>query len=195
MTIALPSHGAPTATDSPPAFPTAKSTFIASQATEPTFACSMRAPPRSSTWSPDGRRFAYSVQGEVRIGSLPVTQRAYPTGRRRCLLPSVVSLSPDGKFLAGADRDGSLPIWDVDSGQVATRLPGHPAPVADQIGEADRAATALLWSPDSKRLASLRLSDGGLRVWDVKTAHTPDILPVRPQPVRCAGERRLAAGL
>jgi WD40 repeat protein len=84
------------------------------------------------------------------------------------LLPSVVSLSPDGTYLAGADRDGSLPIWDVASGQVAQRLPGHPAPIGDRLGEVGPAANALIWSPDAQRLASLRLGDGGLRVWDVK---------------------------
>ncbi len=145
-------------------------------------------------WSPDGRRFAYSVQGEARIGSLPVTERPIRLGAP-LLLPSVVRLSPDGKFLAGADRDGSLSIWDVDSRQVATRLPGHPAPPGRQIGDADRAATALRWSPDSKRLASLRQGDGGLRVWDVKTATLLTFFQFGPNQFDAPVSDDVAAGL
>jgi WD40 repeat protein len=117
-------------------------------------------------WSPVGRRFAVSTQGEVRLGRLPVTEPPIRLGAP-LLLPSIVSLSPDGKFLAGADQDGTLPIWDVASGRIAHRLPGHPRPVATLPGQGGLAASALLWSPDGKRLASLRAGDGGLRVWDV----------------------------
>jgi WD40 repeat protein len=118
-------------------------------------------------WSRDGRRFAYSHQGEVRIGRLPVTEPPIRLGAPS-VLPSLVALSPDGSYLAGADPEGSLPIWDIASGQVALRLAGHPAPVGDVPGAAGPAPNALLWSPGAKRLASLRLCDGSLRVWDVK---------------------------
>jgi WD40 repeat protein len=117
-------------------------------------------------WSGDGRHFAFSAGGELRIGSLPVT--APPIRLDASLLPSVVSLSPDGSYLAGTDRDGSLPIWDVASRQLALRFPGHPPPVGDRPDEGRAVANALLWSPDKKRLASLRLVDGDLRILDVK---------------------------
>jgi WD40 repeat protein len=118
-------------------------------------------------WSRDGTRFAFSLQGEVRIGSLHSTEPPRRLGAP-LLLPTVVSLSPDGQYLAGADRDGSLPVWDVASGQVSLRLPGHPGPLADRLGQVGLAASALLWSPDGKRLASVRFGDGSLRVWDMK---------------------------
>jgi WD40 repeat protein len=121
----------------------------------------------SFDWSPDGQRFAFSSGAEFRIGSLPSTKPPIRLGPP-LLLPEVVRLSPDGKYLAGADRDGTLPIWEVASGQITQRLPGHPAPLTDQPGAASPAVHALLWSPDAKRLASLRTSDGSVRVWDVK---------------------------
>jgi WD40 repeat protein len=117
-------------------------------------------------WSRDGRRFAFSTQGEVRIGRLPVTEQVTRPGAP-LLLPAAINLSPDGRYLAGADRDGTLPIWDLGSGQLGLRLAGHPARPEDQRGEVGHAANALLWSPDAKRLASLRFGDGDLRIWDV----------------------------
>jgi WD40 repeat protein len=119
-------------------------------------------------WSHDGRRFAFSTQGEVRIGGLPVTEPSIRLGGP-LLLPSIVSLSPDGKYLAGAERDGSVPIWENASRQVVQRLPGHPPPIGDRVGQVGLAAGALLWSPNGKRLVSLRAGDGDLRVWDVKS--------------------------
>jgi WD40 repeat protein len=118
-------------------------------------------------WSPDGRRFAFIAQGELRIGSLPATEPPPRLGAP-LLLPTVVSLSPDGRYLAGADRDGSLPVWDIASGQLARRLPGHPATLADRLNQVGPAANALLWSPDAKRMASVRFGDGSLRIWDMK---------------------------
>jgi WD40 repeat protein len=119
-------------------------------------------------WSPSGERFAFSTQGEVRIGSLPAGRPSLRLGEP-LTLPSVVRLSPDGKYLAGADHDGTLPIWQVSSSQIIRRLPGHPPLIGKPLGRESRAAHALLWSPDGSRLASVRYTDGGLRIWDVKT--------------------------
>jgi WD40 repeat protein len=118
-------------------------------------------------WSPDGRRFAYSADGDVRIGSLPVTEPPVRLGIPRSA-PSVVSLSPDGVFLAGCEYDGAIPVWNIASGQISQRLPGHPVPVANRSGEVGLATNALLWSPDARWLVSVRWGDGGLRIWDVK---------------------------
>ncbi|MDB5351512.1 MAG: hypothetical protein JWN86_2759 [Planctomycetota bacterium] len=120
-------------------------------------------------WSPNGRGFAYSTQGEVRLGTLPARTATPMRLGPPLLLPSVVSLSPDGKFLAGADRDGSLPIWDTATGKIAQQLPGHPAPISDRLGASGRAAHSLVWSPDGRRLASLRGNDGDVRIWDLKS--------------------------
>lgn len=122
-------------------------------------------------WSPTGRRFAFSTEGETYVGSLPAGGEPPVRLGPPLRLPGAASLSPDGNSLAGADSDGTLPIWDVASGRVARRLAGHPAAVGGRRGPTDRAARALLWSADGKRLASLRPDDGGLRVWDTTTGH------------------------
>jgi WD40 repeat protein len=125
-------------------------------------------PARSFAWSPDGARFACSTSSDVRVGRLPLSGTPVRLGAE-VALPVVVSLSPDGRSLVGADPDGSLPIWDVASGRVAQRLAGHPPQV--ERGRPDgRGASAMLWSPNGKRLASLRNIDGDLRVWDVEGA-------------------------
>jgi WD40 repeat protein len=119
-------------------------------------------------WSPDGKQFALSAEGEIRLGRLPTAERPHRLGAP-LLLPKTVSLSPDGKLLAGADHDGTLPIWNVGSGQIVQRLAGHPPLTSGRGGENDSAPAALLWSPDGRRLASIRLTDGGVRVWEVET--------------------------
>jgi WD40 repeat protein len=119
-------------------------------------------------WCPDGKHFAFSVQGELRLGRLPPAERPNRLGAP-LRLSAIVSLGPDGKTLAGADYDGTLPIWDVASGRIVQTLPGHPPLTSNRSAGDDRAASALLWGPDGKRLASIRQTDGGVQIWDVKT--------------------------
>jgi WD40 repeat protein len=119
-------------------------------------------------WSPDGQRFAFSTQGELRLGRLPVTQPSIRLGALQSL-PATVSLSPDGKYLAGTDGDGTVPIWQLESGQVTQRLQGHPPLTTDGPKGDGRAVSAVLWSPDGTRLASLRAGDGSIRIWNIKT--------------------------
>jgi WD40 repeat protein len=121
-------------------------------------------------WNPDGQRFAFSSSGSLWVGEWPLTKPLSRLGSP-LELPSVISLSPNGKFLAGADGDGTIPIWNISRGEITQRLPGHPQPLADYNREESRPVSTIVWSPDSKHLASLRGSDGSLVVWDVGTGH------------------------
>ena len=125
---------------------------------------------RDFQWSPDGKRFALSTGDGIRIGRLPLSDPPIRLGAPQAQTPPVMSsLSPDGKFLAGADGDGTVTIWEIASGRLAQRIPGHPAPAGLPHIPTVRAVSALLWSPDAKRLAGFRWGDNGLWVWEVAT--------------------------
>jgi hypothetical protein len=65
------------------------------------------------------------------------------------------AFSPNGEWLATADRNGGISIWDADNGLEIHTLAGHKS-----------AVTALSWRPDSKLLASVS-EDGSLKIWEM----------------------------
>jgi hypothetical protein len=68
---------------------------------------------------------------------------------------TAVAFSPNGEWLASADRNGGIVIWDADNGLEIHTLAGHRAGV-----------TALSWRGDSKVLASSG-EDGAAKVWEM----------------------------
>ena len=84
-----------------------------------------------------------------------------------------VAFSPDGKTLASASLDGSVLLWNVESGQLIKTL-GH----TDE-------AYSVAFAPDGKTLAS-GSGDGTVRLWNIEsgqlintlTGHTDDVLSV-----------------
>lgn len=69
-----------------------------------------------------------------------------------------VAISPDGKTLATGGLDGTIRLWDVESGKFIKCLLGHNSYVY-----------RLAWSPDGNTLASAGAHDGSCGLWDVKT--------------------------
>ncbi len=69
-----------------------------------------------------------------------------------------VAISPDGKTLATGGLDGTIRLWDVETGKFIKCLLGHNSYVY-----------RLAWSPDGNTLASAGAHDGSCGLWDVKT--------------------------
>ena len=68
-----------------------------------------------------------------------------------------VAFSPDGKRLASASDDGTVKVWDVETGQETLTFKGHTGVVK-----------SVAFSPDGKRLASAS-EDRTVKVWDAGT--------------------------
>src|SRR5262249_26016912 len=65
-----------------------------------------------------------------------------------------VAWSPDGQQLATGNRDGTVQVWEVASGQELLALKAH-----------RNSLWTVAWSPDGQRLATARW-DGTAKVWD-----------------------------
>ena len=66
-----------------------------------------------------------------------------------------VAFSPDGKTIASGSRDMTIKLWDVATGKERATLMGH--------------SNYVVFSPDSKSLASFGGSDMTVKLWDVST--------------------------
>src|SRR5207244_3203088 len=88
-----------------------------------------------------------------------------------------LSFSSDGRQMLGAGADGTVQLWDVETGRRLTALtPGGPP---------DAVSTSL--SPDGRRILTTCWNTQTARVWDAATGH-----PVTP-PLQHHGTVRMAA--
>jgi len=76
-----------------------------------------------------------------------------------------IVFSPDARTVAAAGRNGTMTLWDANSGEERMTLPGH----QDQVN-------AIVFSPDGKMLASGSF-DGTLKLWAVASGEELASLP------------------
>jgi WD40 repeat protein/class 3 adenylate cyclase len=69
-----------------------------------------------------------------------------------------VEYSPDGKYFATASDDGSVRIWDAETGGEILRLPAGPS-------------AAVAFSPDGTRLATANFETSSITIWDATSGH------------------------
>ena len=126
-------------------------------------------PPLSFDGQTSAVRVAWSPDSRLLVGAFGLTQNspqllrlwrvAKPPAPGHVLHGPVgpvmsTAWSPDGRHIAGGDKDGTLWTWDARTGRgTSGSPPGNPG---DQV-------TIVTWSPDGRQLASA--SDSGIRVW------------------------------
>ncbi|GAB4501723.1 MAG: PQQ-binding-like beta-propeller repeat protein [Anaerolineales bacterium] len=74
-----------------------------------------------------------------------------------------VSVSPNGKWVASASRDGTVKVWEAQSGAILQDFLVNPDPNPESYG-----ATSVAFSPDGKWLAAAD-GQGEIVLWDTAT--------------------------
>jgi WD40 repeat protein len=102
-------------------------------------------------------RYARGLAGPRLVPVWPLPDLPAPAllhAFRNRLYSRAVAISPDGSWLASGDDDGAVPLWNVATRALRSRIAAHSGPV-----------TAVAISPDGSWLASAG-RDGTVRLWN-----------------------------
>ncbi len=116
---------------------------------------------KSIAYSPDGQKIAIGswnktrrkAEIEVWNSSTGEVIQSFSLSRESNLF---VAFSPDGKTLGSANEDGTIKLWNMDTGESLPTL------------KQDNAVKAIAFSPDGKTLLSVSYTQT-VKVWDLQT--------------------------
>jgi WD40 repeat protein/tRNA A-37 threonylcarbamoyl transferase component Bud32 len=114
----------------------------------------------SVAFSPDGTRLASTGELKVIVWEAVTGKELRTFETEKAFPPLSVSFSPDGTRLAGKLEDGTVIVWDVDTGKEVCSFKTYDTPSAHRNA-------SVAFSPDGKWLASDTLYGWGL--WDAAT--------------------------
>ncbi len=110
--------------------------------------------------SPDGKTLASgSGQNTVKLWDAATGRELRTLQDHGDLFSSaVVAFSPDGKMLASGSENTTIKIWDATTGEEVVTLSSYEGDVR-----------RVVFSPDSRKLVSVKTFDPGFELWDVET--------------------------
>ncbi len=148
------------------------------------------------TYSQDSSRLAVASSIGVWVYDTATDGEVVLIGAHTSWINSI-SFSPDGNTLATGNGDGTVRLWDAETGALRNTLPAQGAPVRsvsfrpdgstfasasgrtvslwdvatsskDALGRHTDTVTSLMWTADGDTLASVS-DDGTVRLWNMET--------------------------
>ncbi|HPO35853.1 MAG TPA: caspase family protein [Syntrophales bacterium] len=105
-------------------------------------------------FSPDGRQVASGGYKTITLREVAGSGEKVLSGHSDWI--NSLAFSPDGKLIASGSLDGTVKLWDTQTGEEIKTLRGH-----------ENQVWAVSFSPDGRRLAST--GDDGVRLWQVES--------------------------
>ncbi|PAV22987.1 nucleotide-binding-oligomerization-domain like receptor [Pyrrhoderma noxium] len=111
-----------------------------------------------ASFSPDGSRFATAGDDDIRIWDASWGMEETQTALEERELITSISLSPGGKFIVSGLWDGSICLWNSDTGELVKEL------------KLRNGVNSVAFSPVNEQLVAFNSgtwNDGKVQVWDV----------------------------
>ena len=127
---------------------------------------------RSLVFSPDGERLFLAAKNGIVV--IPISTGAFRTLTGHTGLVRSVALGHGGRLLASAGDDGTVQVWDADTGAALRTLTGHDGSVlavtfssTGRLASAGEDQTVRIWDPERDAPPLLTLTGHGSTVTSV----------------------------